>query len=463
MVNVCIVCGIRQNQSTKLKGITFHRLPPSGKLRQKWLQSLQLEGTCVSNATRVCSEHFRDGIPYATLGEKFEEHVDPTKRRIISRKSPDKATSGSEPAEESTVNAAVQSSMECSRCSELVQELQQLKAALANTHFGIHSIQEDDSLISYYTGFPTYKVLQSFFEFLGPSVHKLTYWGSNKPETCSRDISRTKLSPMDQLLLTLMRLRFNLEELDLAIRFKISQPTVSRYFITWVSFLYCYLSEIDWWPSTDQVHIFCPSAFRDKYPVVFAIIDATEVYLETPSDLFLQSSTWSNYKSHNTCKFLVACTPNGCICFVSDVYVGSISDVDLTNVSGFLERISKCPGSSIMADRGFTIKETLKKLNVDLNIPPFLEGKKQLSAQNVKYGRQIASLRIHVERAIGRIKNFQILKGVFQLNSARILNRIVAVCAYLTNFQPVLVPPSIDLSGVQAVFLECTASDATDD
>ena len=285
MVNVCIVCGIRQNQPTKLKGITFYRLPPSGKLRQKWLQSLQLEGTCVSNATRVCSKHFRDGIPYATLGEKFEEHVDPTKRRIISRKSPDKATSGSEPAEESTVNA-VQSSMECSRCSELVQELQQLKAALANTHFGIHSIQEDDSLISYYTGFPTYKVLQSFFEFLGPSVHKLTYWGSNKPETCSRDISRTKLSPMDQLLLTLMRLRLNLEELDLAIRFKISQPTVSRYFITWVSFLYCHLSEIDWWPSTDQVHIFCPSAFRDKYPVVFAIIDATEVYLETPSDLF---------------------------------------------------------------------------------------------------------------------------------------------------------------------------------
>ena len=135
--------------------------------------------------------------------------------------------------------------------------------------------------------------------------------------------------------------------------------------------------------------------------------------------------------------------------------------------SGFLDKLAKCPGSAIMADRGFTIKETLKRLNVELNVPPFLGGKKQLSVQNVKNGRQIASFRIHVERAIGRIKNFQILKRVFQLNSARLryLNRIVAVCAYLTNFQPVLVPPSTDLSGVHAVFLEstATASDAADD
>ena len=42
----------------------------------------------------------------------------------------------------------------------------------------------------------------------------------------------------------------------------------------------------------------------------------------------------------------------------------SISDVDLTNVSGFLDKIAKCPGSAIMADRGFTIKETLKRSNL---------------------------------------------------------------------------------------------------
>ena len=157
---MCVSCGVRQNQDTKLKGIPLHRLPPVGKLRQKWLQSLHLEGARVTNATRVCSKHFQDGIPYATLGE---EHVDPTKRRIISRKSPEKATSSSEPELRTEDSTAAQSSMECTRCSELIQELQKLKATLANSHFGIHTIQEDDSLISYYTGFPTYKVLQSFY------------------------------------------------------------------------------------------------------------------------------------------------------------------------------------------------------------------------------------------------------------------------------------------------------------
>ena len=83
---------------------------------------------------------------------------------------------------------------------------------------------------------------------------------------------------------------------------------------------------------------------------------------------------WSQYKHHNTANFLVGCTPNGAIYFISPVYVRSISDVNLTRVSGLLTPIEDKPGVSIMADRGFTIKDTfmLKKLNKDLKIPPFL-------------------------------------------------------------------------------------------
>ena len=96
--------------------------------------------------------------------------------------------------------------------------------------------------------------------------------------------------------------------------------------------------------------------------------------IETPSDLQMQSSTWSQYKHHNTAKFLVACTPNGAICYISPVYVGSISDVELTRTCGYLTAPSDKPGISIMADRGFTIKDMLKDLNIELNILPFLHG-----------------------------------------------------------------------------------------
>ena len=156
----------------------------------------------------------------------------------------------------------------------------------------------------------------------------------------------------------------------------------------------------------------------------------------------LQSTSWSNYKHHNTFKFLVACTPNGAISFVSAVYLGSVSDVALTEESGFLKKLEGMQGVSIMADRGFTIKEMLSNLGVDLNLPPFMDGRSQLPADEMERGRSIASLRIHVERAIGRMKNYKILKSVFPLKMCRIANQIVTICAYLSNFHPALVPPS---------------------
>ena len=98
-----------------------------------------------------------------------------------------------------------------------------------------------------------------------------------------------------------------------------------------------------------------------------------------------------------------------------------------------------------MADRGFTIRDMLQEINIDLNMPPFLDGRSQLPANEVNTGRKIASLRVHVERAIGRIKNYGILKATIPLALASLLNQIVHVCAFLTNFQPPLVPPSVNV------------------
>ena len=58
-----------------------------------------------------------------------------------------------------------------------------------------------------------------------------------------------------------------------------------------------------------------------------------------------------------------------------------------------------------MADRGFTVRDLLAEKGITLNIPPFLDGKQQLASEDIQRGRQIASLHIHVERTIGRIKN----------------------------------------------------------
>ena len=60
--------------------------------------------------------------------------------------------------------------------------------------------------------------------------------------------------------------------------------------------------------------------------------------------------------------------------------MGSISDPKLTRSSGLISKLQGKDNISVMADRGFTIQDQLKSIGVGLNIPPFLDGKEQLTA-----------------------------------------------------------------------------------
>lgn len=61
----------------------------------------------------------------------------------------------------------------------------------------------------------------------------------------------------------------------------------------------------------------------------------------------------------------------------------------------------------VMANKGFTIDDLLP-LGVSLNIPPFVGYCDQMPPEDVVKTQVIASLWIHIERAINKIKNFHI-------------------------------------------------------
>ena len=216
-------------------------------------------------------------------------------------------------------------------------------------------------------------------------------------------------------------------ENDLAYCFGISQSTVCRIFITWINFLFFKFKDINLWPSRQQVDNFMPQVFKDSYPTTRCIIDATEIFIQTPSNPQAQQLTFSSYKNHNTLKALVAVTPSGAVSFVSKLYGGNISDRELTERSGLLE-----PGDSVMADRGFTIADLLDVKGVALNIPP-MKVSDQFTQRELTTTRRIATLRIHVERAIGRIKNFKLLSDIPN-SMTRIADQIFFVCTMLSNF-----------------------------
>ena len=252
---------------------------------------------------------------------------------------------GSESSNDIVVNSALLARIEALEAEnkKLQNQLQSAKPA----HFRLENILGDDDTLRGFTQASNHWKCSSLF--LSSLVLLLHYWGTSTTRTSRK--RRHKLDPKNQFFLMLIRLRLNARVKDLAYRFGISTALVSKYITTWICFLYQHLREIEWMPTPEQVAANVPSIFVEKYPST-----ASEVFIETPSDLHMQASTWSSYKHHNTAKFLVACSPNGTITYISPLHVGGISDVELTRVSGFIQKLPRNATSpiSIMADRGFT-------------------------------------------------------------------------------------------------------------
>ena len=93
-----------------------------------------------------------------------------------------------------------------------------------------------------------------------------------------------------------------------------------------------------------------------------------------------------------------------------------------------------------MSDKGFNIRDLLTCRGCRLIIPPHVKEKSQFTKKNVKKTASIAKARIHVERAISRVKDYKILQGCFPLTLRDLLDDIFIIIAAITNLAPPLVP-----------------------
>ena len=73
-------------------------------------------------------------------------------------------------------------------------------------------------------------------------------------------------------------------------------------------------------------------------------------------------------------------------------------------------------------------------------MPPFHHAKEgQRSADDVEATRQISRARVHIERVIRRIKEFQILNNEYPMNMVDIVDAVFQTCAFLSTFKNLLV------------------------
>lgn len=204
-----------------------------------------------------------------------------------------------------------------------------------------------------------------------------------------------------------MRLRLGLFERDLAHRFGISLATVCRIVRTWQRFLRCEFEPLINIPPSEVTKHYMPEVFQNFYPNLTTIVDCTEVEMEKPSALDNQSMCYSHYKSRTTMKALIGISPSGVINFVSEFFPGSTFDKEIVMQSNFLSMLK--PGDQVLADKGFNCKEELAGVGAELVLPHFkLKNMKQFTKEQTEHNKKVASLRIHVERMMERIKNWHI-------------------------------------------------------
>lgn len=244
----------------------------------------------------------------------------------------------------------------------------------------------------------------------------------------------------EHVLIVLKKIRLNDVHFVLAADFGISVTYVSNIFNDTVPKMANILQNFIFWPNNDVVKRLLPITFRYRYGNVKSIIDCLEIEIEKPSDPLKQSLTWSEYKKCNTIKYLVSCTPNGFINFISGGFGGRITDNNIITLSNYLQELPD--NVTVMADRGFKqIDMLLLSKNCTLVRPPSVSTGEKSSRDGVKQAKRIAALRIHVERVIRRIREFHMLSmhSCINTNLIHLLNHIVIIACAIINFQePIL-------------------------
>jgi len=114
------------------------------------------------------------------------------------------------------------------------------------------------------------------------------------------------------------------------------------------------------------------------------------------------------------------------VSFVSELYSGSISDPEIVKKSGYLDYVQS--GDLIMADKG-----------ARLVIPNFLSSKNQFSKSETEENKKVASLRIHVERYMERLKNWHFFDRSIPITMASTVSDAWIVVACLSNFWPPII------------------------
>ena len=112
------------------------------------------------------------------------------------------------------------------------------------------------------------------------------------------------------------------------------------------------------------------------------------------------------------------------------VHVQIVSHTEDTNISAKFT-----PGFMVLLDKGFNVQDLFLSRQVKCVLPPFICSKRQLRRSEVYQGKRIGRARIHIERVMGRLKEFRLLNHVLPINMTDLCDHIWNVAGAIVNMQ----------------------------
>ncbi|KAE8745237.1 hypothetical protein FOCC_FOCC008028 [Frankliniella occidentalis] len=246
--------------------------------------------------------------------------------------------------------------------------------------------------------------------------------------------SQRLLCSEDKLFMLLLRLRRGYPFEDLGYFFDVDPDYCCRVVYAVLRYLCITFQNL-------EKHLFISAeAQNERKPLPFrpfknlrVIIDGFDLFIDCPSNFQQQGNTYSDYRSHNTVRFIIGISCHGGIIYVSPGFEGNMSENQMLAKSGFYDLLDE--GDAVMSDRGFKNNDELLRRGVELIKPPSLGKRSQFTAEEEIRTRAIASARIYVEHAVRLIKANRLLRSYSTpLNSLGTISDYVYVAGYLANF-----------------------------
>ena len=196
---------------------------------------------------------------------------------------------------------------------------------------------------------------------------------------------KCKVSLIEQIMITLFKLRYNLPDRIMEDLFKIDHVTISRIIIR----ISLYMTKI-------KINI--KDRDNDYY-----IVDSTVLRIGKGKN----KETYSGYKHHHGIKFQITVNDKNLIEHVSKSYSSSIHDKKLF-INEYKDLISKIDKNiEILGDKGYSgLREYKVNIPIKRNEVKYKENKSLIKSNN----KELSSKRIKVEHVFAYIKSYRIMQ-----------------------------------------------------